>query len=160
MDDPLRGYYPPTGYHFSVSFGFLPAGNDMRFQEVGGLTQDLDVEEFPEGGENRFVHRLPKRSKYQNLVLKRGVLVNSMLISWLQYAFQNMEVAPGIAEPTTVTVILLNEKHLPAGLAYSFIRTWPVKWSVSDFNAQQNTVVVETLELTYNYFVKIPSVGM
>ena len=157
MDNPLSGYYPPTGYHFSVAFGFLAAGNDTRFQEVGGLTQELDMEEVVEGGENRFVHRLPKRSKYPNLVLKRGVLLDSMLIAWLRHAFQSLEVMPGVAEPTTITVTLLNEQHLPAGLTYSFIRAWPVKWTVSDFNAQQNTVLVETLEFSYNYFVKVPS---
>ena len=38
------------------------------------------------------------------------------------------------------------------------LRTWkvahaiPRKWSISDLNANENSVVVETLELSYRYF--------
>jgi phage tail-like protein len=48
-------------------------------------------------------------------------------------------------------VTLMNEKSEP-------LRTWsvahavPKKWTVSDFNAGENAIVVETLELTYQYF--------
>ena len=32
----------------------------------------MEIETVVEGGENRFVHRLPKPVKHPNLVLKRG----------------------------------------------------------------------------------------
>ena len=35
---------------------------------------------------------------------------------------------------------------------WSFEQAWPVKWSVSDFNAQDSTIAIETLELTYTRF--------
>jgi phage tail-like protein len=50
-----------------------------------------------------------------------------------------------------VNVILMNEKSEP-------LRTWkiahaiPKKWLVSDLNANESAVVIETLELTYRYF--------
>jgi phage tail-like protein len=50
-----------------------------------------------------------------------------------------------------VNVILMNEKSEP-------LRTWkvahaiPKKWMVTDFNANDNTVVIETMELSYRYF--------
>ena len=144
-------YYPPVGFHFKVEFGFLPQeSNDARFQEVGGLASELGIEEVAEGGENRFSHRLPARAKYGNLVLKRGLLVDSQLIDWCKDAIENFSF-----EPATVNVTLLNEKHEPLGDTYSFQRAWPVKWSVSDFKATDNSVVVETLELAYSYFTRI-----
>jgi phage tail-like protein len=147
----MPGYIPPVGFHFRVAFGFLPSdSNDARFQEVSGFTAELGVEEVTEGGENRFSHRLPTRAKYANLVLKRGLLTDSELIEWCTDAIENFEF-----EPTTVDITLLNENHEPLADTLSFIQAWPVKWSISDFKAQENAIVVESMELAYNYFTRI-----
>ena len=144
-------YYPPVGFHFRVEFILDGVQDgDVRFQEVSGLSAELGVEEVVEGGENRFSHRLPTRAKYSNLSLKRGLLTDSRLISWCIDAIENF-----VFEPTTVNVTLLNENHEPVSESFSFVRAWPVKWAVSDFKAQENSLVVETLELAYNYFSRI-----
>ncbi|SHJ76998.1 conserved hypothetical phage tail region protein [Malonomonas rubra DSM 5091] len=143
--------YPPVGFHFRVTISLPGVGEkDSRFQEVTGLSAELGTEELQEGGENRFVHRLPTLPKYGNLVLKRGLLIDSGLIQWCRDAIENFSFAP-----TTVDVTLLNEKHEPLGFTYSFVKAWPVKWAVSDFKAQENGLVVETLELSYQYFTRI-----
>ena len=147
----MTSYYPPVGFHFKVHFGFLkPDTDDARFQEVSGLNAELGTEEIAEGGENRYSHRLPTRGKYSNLILKRGLLNDSGLIEWCKNAIQNFEF-----KPTTIDVTLLNEKHEPVGDSYSFINAWPVKWSISDFKAQDNSIVVETLEICYSYFTRV-----
>lgn len=147
----MAGYYPPVKFHFAVEFGFLAQGtNDARFQEVSGLDSELSVEEIKEGGENRFSHRLPGRAKYPNLVLKRGLLTDSELISWCVDAIENFSF-----EPTTINITLLNEEHQPVSGTYSFIGAYPVKWSISNFDAKSNEVVIETLELAYKYFTRI-----
>ncbi len=146
-------YYPPVGFHFRVEFSLTGLSNrDNRFQEVGGLSAELGVEELQEGGENRFIHRLPTRPKYANLTLKRGLLIDSGLIQWCRDAIENFSFAP-----TTVNVTLLNAEHEPLGPVYNFVRAYPVKWAVSDFKAQENGLVVETLELAYQYFTRISS---
>ena len=143
-------YTPPVGFHFRVEFSVDDVtDNDTRFQEVSGLSAELGVEEVTEGGENRFSHRLPIRATYANLVLKRGLLTDSKIIDWCKDAIENFEFTPA-----TVNVTLLNENHEPLSDTMSFIRAWPVKWSISDFKAQENTVVVETMELAYNYFTR------
>jgi len=76
-----HGYYPPWGFYYKVEFvipgkGSLPP-DDARFQTVSGLSVEYDYESFKEGGENRFEHKLPVRTKYADMVLKRGMLVNS-----------------------------------------------------------------------------------
>lgn len=144
-------YYPPLGFHFRVHFDLDGATDrDTRFQEVTGLSAEIGVEEVVEGGENRFAHRLPTRGRYTNLVLKRGLLVGSGIVQWCKDAIENM-----IFDPVTVDVTLLNEKHEPLGDTYSYQRCWPVKWAVSDFKAQENAIVVETLELAYSYYRRI-----
>jgi phage tail-like protein len=146
----MADYQPPGGFHFRVEFQ-LPGARDgdARFQEVAGLGAELGLEEVVEGGENRFSHRLPTRARYSNLVLKRGLFTDSTLIEWCRNGIENFDF-----EPTTVNVTLLNENHEPLAETYSFIRAWPVKWSVSDFKAQENGLVIETLELAFNYFTR------
>jgi phage tail-like protein len=140
-------YYPPWGFYFKVVFNDISKDkNDVRFQSVSGLSVEYDYESFKEGGENRFEHKLPVRTKYSDLVLKRGMLVDSSVIKWVIDAFQNRSF-----KPATITVTLMNEKSEP-------LRTWnvahaiPKKWLVSDFNSTENGIVVETMELTYQYF--------
>jgi len=140
------GYYPPVGFHFKVEFVGIGNGNDIRFQSVSGLNVEYDTESFKEGGENRFEHKLPVRSKYPDLSLKRGMLTDSKVIEWCTKAFVNREF-----QLAQVHVILLNESHDPLK-RWEFVDAWPKKWSVSDFNAQENSVVIETLDLCYKYF--------
>ena len=65
--------YPQPGFHFLVVFELFPQfPNDVRFQEVTGLTVSTEFEAWPEGGENRFAHQLPKSLQFSELVLKRG----------------------------------------------------------------------------------------
>ncbi len=144
-------YYPPVGFHFRVHFHLSGLQDqDTRFQEVTGLSAELGVEELAEGGENRFSHRLPLRGRYTNLILKRGLLVDSGLVQWCKDAVENL-----IFDPVTVDVTLLDEAHNPLGDTYSFQRCWPVKWALSDFKAQESSIVVETLELAYSFYRRI-----
>ena len=142
--------YPPVAFHFSVEFPEISSNSqDNRFQSVTGLTVDIDTEEIAEGGENRFRHKIPVRTKYPNLVLKRGMLIDSEVISWLNEAMENFQF-----KPTTVVLKLLNEKHEPL-ISWNFVHAYPVKWTVSELNATQSQLAIETLELTYNYFSRI-----
>jgi len=149
-------YTPPVGYHFRVEFSFLDSDNDTRFQEVSGLSAEIASEDVVEGGENRFTHRLPVRTKYGNLTLKRGLLTSSQLIDWVKHAVESLE-ASDKYKPTDVTVTLLDEAGEPLDETYSFSKAWPVKWSISDLKASENALVIETLELSYNYFRRVPS---
>ena len=141
-------YEIPRVYHFKVEFLDVSGvvDNDVRFQEVGGLTAEMIVEEIQEGGENRFTHRLPVRAKYQNLILKRGMLTDSGLIQWFKDAIENFEFSS-----STVLVKLLDHDHEPL-VTWNFIKAWPVKWTISDLKATENAIAIETVELAYQYF--------
>ncbi|NCB06809.1 MAG: phage tail protein [Bacteroidia bacterium] len=136
--------FPPLGFHFKVEFENIK--DEFQFQSVSGLASELLTEEIAEGGENRFKHKLPLKTRYPNLVLKRGLLVNSELARWCHEAIDNFNI-----KPTNVTIKLLNEKHEPL-VTWNVVHAYPLKWNVSDLNAEESKIVVETLELAYNYF--------
>lgn len=145
--------YPPTGFHFLVRFeGLLlkyPALPDLGFQEVGGLSVEIGVEEYAEGGENRFKHRMPNPVSYPNLTMKRGMMISSQAAKWFKDAVEGFQF-----EANDITVILMNENHLPLQ-AWNFINAWPVKWSIEGLNAMENTLVIESIEFAYQYFRRI-----
>jgi phage tail-like protein len=140
------GYYPPVGFHFKVEFQGIGNDNDVRFQSVGGLNVEYDTESIKEGGENRFEHKLPTRSKFSDLSLKRGMLTDSAVIQWVKSALFDREFTPA-----QIIITLLNPDHQPLKV-WKVNNAWPRKWSVSDLNANENSVVVETLELCYSFF--------
>lgn len=142
----MPNYYPPVSFHFRVEVLGLSSDNDTRFAEAGGLSLEVTTEEVAEGGENRFTQRYPVRPKYSDLVLKRGLLVQSAVFDWVRDCLEGNQV-----EPKDVDVTLLNEEHEPL-VTWHVVKAFPTKWGVSDFNATGNTVVIETLQFAYQYF--------
>ena len=80
--------------------------------------------------------------------------MNSELIGWVRNAIENIAATDEHA-PATVDVTLLNESLEPVSGTYSFNRAWPLKWSLSDLKATENGIVVESLELSYQFFSHI-----
>jgi phage tail-like protein len=143
----MASYYPPPGFHFKVEVqGLPPNDDDVRFTEVGGLSVEVGTEEIAEGGENRFIQKFPTRAKYPELVLKRGVLVNSEVTNWIRECIEDSHI-----QPKDIFVKLLNYKHEPL-LTWQVVKAYPTKWAVSDLNSTANAVVVESLQLFYQYF--------
>lgn len=144
----MANYYPPVSFHFKVEvLGLTPINShDVRFTEVSGLAVDMETEEVPEGGENRFVQKYPTRARYPELVLKRGLLADSALIAWVRSCVEDFAI-----EPKNIDVMLLNDEHQPL-VTWHLVNAYPTKWAVSDFNATSNTVSIETLQLFYQYF--------
>ena len=142
----MPNYYPPVSFHFRVEVIGLSRDNDTRFAEAGGLSLEVPTEEVAEGGENRYLQRYPGVPKYSELVLKRGLLVQSAVFDWVRTCLEGDQV-----EPKDVDVTLLNEEHEPL-MTWHVIKAFPTKWGISDFNALGNTVALETLTFTYQYF--------
>ncbi|MDN5289516.1 MAG: glycerol acyltransferase [Mucilaginibacter sp.] len=139
--------YPFTGFHFLVVFEIFPqVPNDFRFQSVTGLSVDVELDTYKEGGENRFVHRLPGRNRYSDLVLKRGMTLVSGVTAWCLDSIENFNY-----QPTNMLISLLNEDHLPVSSWY-IANAIPIKYSISDFNAEQGQIVIESITLRYEYY--------
>jgi phage tail-like protein len=140
-------YYAPVSFYFEVEID----GADYSFKEASGLEVELEVEEIKQGGNNSFNHRVPGRVKYNNLILKRGMVTfGSSLQSWVQSTlFHNTS---GTVKPKSIKVSLLDPKGKSPIKSWNFRNAYPVKWKVSDLNAEENAVAVETVEFAYESF--------
>lgn len=139
---------PPVGFHFTVAFiGTVPPVPDMGFQEVSGLDGGIDLESVVEGGENRFVHQLPKPARRPNLKLKRGLTsATSGLVQWCKSTLEGDFSEP--ITPKDMLISLLGASGTPLA-SWSVGRAYPVKWSVGGFDAMKNALAIETVELAY-----------
>ncbi len=140
---------PPLSHRFGVFFfatGVIPNPIDIRFQKVSGLNAEVNTDTIREGGQNLYTQRIPTKINYNNLVLERGIVTGSPLhiefnstLSFFRFA------------PSNVMVTLFGENSVPIA-GWLFMKAYPVKWSIADFDANANAVVIETMELAYTRF--------
>lgn len=136
----------PVSFYFKLSF----KGDDAAFQEVSGISKDLQLEEVVGGGENRFKYRLPSTTTSQNLVLKRALIgKGSKLVDWCAATMDSGLSVP--IETHDVTVSLLDANG-NASMSWMFYNAYPVKYSISDLRSQDNSLVIESMELAFTYF--------
>jgi phage tail-like protein len=139
-----------VGFYFKLSF----KGEDAAFQEVSGMSKETGVEEVVCGGENRFKYRLPTVATSQNLILKRAMVASgSKLVSWCASSIEGGMTKPIETHDLSVNLLDATGKVCKTWIFYN---AYPVKYSVSDLKSQENDLVIESIELAYNYF-KIPS---
>ena len=139
---------------YSATFLIEVDGKEIgRFTEVSGLQAEIDVETVEEGGENGFVHKLPGRMKWPNLVLKRGLTQNDTLFSWLNKASGSGFNGEGNKlERSTAAVTLVSQtgKRLRA---WELEGAFPVKWSGPSFAVSSSDMAIEELEIAHHGFV-------
>jgi phage tail-like protein len=144
--------FPPAGFYYEVYIDGR-AGTAAAFQEVSGIEVSAEMETISEAGLNMYSHRVPKRTTYNNLVLKRGLLLSdSYLHEWVRSSLQSNfgeKISPG-----TVYVSLMDSDGVEV-MGWSFVNAYPVKWSVSGFNSMESGIVVESIEFAYNYWEMI-----
>lgn len=148
MTTPMEADYPLPAFYFKVTFS-EKEDEDAAFQEISGISAQIETEPYSEGGENRFIYQLPKPVKHPKLVLKRGISpATSPLVTWCQSVFQDGFNAP--IQPKLLHVYLLDAEG-QAACKWSFADAYPVNWEVESFNATKNQVAIEKIEIAYSY---------
>lgn len=130
--------------HFVLAIDGLAAVN---FSKCTGLAGEVSVEEYQEGGENRFAHRFPSRASFPNLVLSQGAGPLQELWSWF-YEFH----VTGVVVPRDGTVVLMStvEGVLAPVRVWAFTRGWPAKLTGPDLDAQSSAVAIESIEIAHH----------
>jgi len=130
---------PYLSFRFRVEVGNLIVAN---VSEVSGLQMEVETESYEEGGVNDFIHNFPKRTKYQPLVLKRGITDLDDLWSWYK------DVRTGTIERKNIAVILMDSTESDKW-RWTFQGAYPVKWTGPELKADSNTVAFESVELVH-----------
>ncbi len=132
--------YPYLNFRFLVEIDGIIVGG---FSEVSGLNVETETELIEEGGVNDYVHKLPKKTKYSNLTLKRGLTDSDVLWSW------HRDVVKGNFKRKSGAIIMLDDEG-NSKWRWNFKEAYPVKWTGPDLQAANSTVAIEILELSHN----------
>ena len=139
---------PLLTYHYRVEIASLFVAG---FSEISGLEQEIELEEFKEGGMD-FVHHLPVGIRYPNLVLKRGISVDSQLYRWYKKVLQAVRYGGTIPKESMVYISIMDSRGLEK-IRFMLKNVYPVKWVGPQLNASASEVAIETLELVHEGMV-------
>src|SRR4051812_12401584 len=121
------------------------------FKELEGLSVTVETEDLVEGGQNQFVHRLPCRMTWPNIVLRRGVTKTDTFFGWLEKSSGDGFAGAGNKlERTTAAVSMIDTMG-------KRLRTWnvegafPVRWVGPNFNSSVvGDIALEELEIAHH----------
>jgi phage tail-like protein len=131
---------PVASFNFEIQIDGI--GLRAGFSEIGGLSTETEIIEYREGSDaENHVRKLNGKTKYTQVSLKRGYTPNGKeLWAWRQSAIN------GTPERHGGTIILKDEAKNVA-LKWQFTDGWPSKWAGPAFNAKNNDVAIEELEI-------------
>lgn len=122
------------------------------FGEVYGLEVHVAVTAYAEGGENGFVHQLPGRMTWPNIILRRGVTDSDALFAWVNktsgsgFASQKNKLTRSTG---AITAIGGNGKRLRA---WELQGVFAVRWSGPSFSVDSDRGLSEEIELAHHGF--------
>jgi phage tail-like protein len=137
---------PFRSYRFSVEIEGI---TEAYFTEVRGIEASYDVIEFRSGDMNAGYWKLPGLLHNPTVTLKQGVTDNMEIYEW----FKGEPGNAGVVERKDVTIKAVDDQQAELAV-WTFYDAWPCKYSASDFNASESAVVIETLELAYEGFLR------
>ena len=139
--------YPSPAFYFLLTFADSTDSTGTAFQEISGISSQMETQQVAEGGDNHFLHRLPKPPEYNNVLMKRGLAdVNSALVKWCRQVFEQGQ--GSTITPMTINAALLDSNGLTLS-RWQFSGAYPVRWQIEAINGSE--VLIAQLELRFAF---------
>lgn len=134
---------PLQKFKFRLTIPGLPSG--IGFQKVSGLSQEVGVTEYDEGGYS-YTHKLPGRPKVGEVTAERG--------SYADKSFQNL-LQKTLSDKSMRNTIIFEQldRYGKAVRTYKLAEAWVSKWEGSDFDASSDDVAIEKITIQFEYFL-------
>lgn len=131
---------PYKNFNFRVEIAGIEVAG---FSECSGLTSEVDVIEYREGGDH-ITRKLPGLRKFGNITLKRGMTNSRELYNWHRNLLQ------GAVDRRDGSIILLDDTRADVA-RWQFRDAFPQKYEGPRLNAKSSDVAIETLVLCCEY---------
>ncbi len=132
---------PAQAFRFYVEISGIVTA---EFTECSGLDMTREVKEYQEGGTNDFVYKLPGRTSYSNITLRRGITYTRELWDWYMAGLYD-----GKVKRINFSIILGNGE-LKKVKQWDVFEAFPVKWSGADLSTETLQVALETIEIAHH----------
>lgn len=134
---------PLQKYKFRLTIPGIPAG--IGFQKVGGLTHEVGVSEYSEGGYD-YTHKLPGKPKVSEVTCERGAYQDKDLEAMIKSTLTNPNMRG--------TVIIEHlDRYGNASRTYKLAEAWASKWESSDLDSTSDDVAIEKITMQFEYFL-------
>jgi len=124
-------------YYFAVE---IEGMRDNFFRSCGGLKSESEVVEVAEGGVNNTTHKLIGRTKFPNIVLKKGFAGPPFTLWKLRKACE---------EGKRFSGVVIQKGPNGTEAKWSFVGGWICKWEGPDFDASKNEISIESVEIAH-----------
>jgi len=145
MSSPAKRKDPLPVFCFKVELN-IGGGSAASafFKSVSGISYETEVTPVKEGGVNDTTFQLVGSTKWSNIVLKQGFTGSSELLKWRE----EWLTGSGMHRIPTGKIIQL-DTAMHAKATWTFVRGWPCKWSIGEFDASKSELAIETLEIAH-----------
>lgn len=139
---------PTTGQRIDPfrNFNFLVELDGIAqasFAECSGLGSTTEIVEYREGGDNTTVSKLPGKTTFSDITLKRGLTTSTDLWKWRQ------KIVEGDVDRRSGAIVVFDVANQKEVARWSFSNAWPTRWEGPAFNAKGNDVAIETFVLAH-----------
>jgi phage tail-like protein len=155
------------GYKFTVQItGFDRAA----FQKVTGLKSSVEVVDYREGNMPDRMEKLAGMMTYDTITLERGISYDDDFNAWMKSvgtaSIESSQGGNGVPSQLGVgvdvgagsyrkdVIIKLYDKQGTAVKEYKLIGAFPSEYTVGDFDATSNDVVINSLVLQHHGFIE------
>ena len=143
---------PVQNFRFAVCFLKMPVPLNFQFQKVSGLSVSIDIGKSKNSGlvdgDDLFVEKVNNN----DITFERGLLP---LSSGMTSDFKK-SVEEQIFTPVSVLICVLNNMCIPVN-SWILYNAFVYDWSLSDFDATGNDVVIQTIKVKYK---KLEAIGL
>lgn len=134
---------PLQKYKFRLTVPGIPT--EIGFQKVSGLSHEVGVAEYTEGGYD-YAHKLPGKPKVGEVTLERGAYRDRMFEVMIKDTLTNPDMRG--------TVIIEHlDKYGEVARTYKLAEAWVSKWESSDLDSSSDDVAIEKVTLQFEHFL-------
>lgn len=144
---------PTTTFSFGLEVGNVVVA---AFTEVTGMSAQMEVFEYKEGGLNEHTHKFPGRTSFGNVTLKWGLTDSQELWDWYMETLRWTSSASGQNPRRDVSIVSFQSfpsggggGSRPTSSRWNLVGAFPVKWTGPSWNTSQSTIAIESLEFAF-----------
>lgn len=138
---------PYRSFRYRVEIDGITHG---QFSEVSFADTSVEPVEYREGTDPTHPRKLSGQTKYGNVTLKWGITDDMNLWNWYQTVVQT----GALNNRKNVSITLIDEQGNDKS-RWELSEAWPTKYDPTDFNAKNNDVAIESLEIVTESYKRV-----
>ena len=135
---------PLQSYKFRVSISGIPS--TIGFKSVSGLSREVEVVEYLENMFD-YTHKMPGRETVGEVTFQRGMYADTTLLDAYTSIFKE---SSAVRRDVTINV---TDRYGNIRRTFQLAECWFSKYEASDFDAESNDVLIETLTMQFENFL-------